>query len=88
MVEVNSHDTSGYYIPHQAVIRPDSSTTKLRVVFNPSCKTSYNYSLNSLMHTGTRLQQELSNIVLKWRVHNIVFSADIKKIYQRINTSR
>ena len=34
MEEVNSHDTSGYYIPHQAVIRPDSSTTRLRVVFD------------------------------------------------------
>ncbi|GFS49861.1 hypothetical protein TNIN_228811 [Trichonephila inaurata madagascariensis] len=28
------------YIPHQAVIRPDKSTTKLRVVFNASAKTS------------------------------------------------
>ena len=36
------------------------------------------------MHTGPRLQQELSDIVLKWRVHNIVFSADIKKMYRQI----
>ncbi|GFV22270.1 integrase catalytic domain-containing protein, partial [Trichonephila clavipes] len=29
-----------YYIPHQAVLRPGKSTTKLRVVFNASAKTS------------------------------------------------
>ncbi|EFA12471.1 hypothetical protein TcasGA2_TC016140 [Tribolium castaneum] len=29
-----------YYIPHQAVIREESTTTKLRVVFDVSCKTS------------------------------------------------
>ncbi|EFA13021.1 hypothetical protein TcasGA2_TC011487 [Tribolium castaneum] len=29
-----------YYIPHQAVIREESTTTKLRVVFDASCKIS------------------------------------------------
>jgi hypothetical protein len=34
------------YIPHHAVIRESSSTTKLRVVFNTSCKTRNGTSLN------------------------------------------
>jgi len=32
--------TSHYFIPHQCVLRPESTSTKLRVVFDASCKTS------------------------------------------------
>ncbi|GFY56127.1 integrase catalytic domain-containing protein [Trichonephila inaurata madagascariensis] len=39
-----------YYIPHHAVIRPESKTTKLRVVFDASCKSSNG---NSLLKGGT-----------------------------------
>lgn len=45
-----------YYLPHHAVIKSSSTTTKLRVVFNASQKTSNGVSLNELMmindHTG------------------------------------
>lgn len=34
-----------YYIPHHSVVNPDSQTTRLRVVFNASSKTSTGYSL-------------------------------------------
>ena len=29
-------ETAGYYLPHHAVVREDSATTKTRVVFNAS----------------------------------------------------
>lgn len=74
-----------YYIPHQAVIKESSSTTKLRVVFDASSKTSKAVSLNEIMHTGPRLQQELFDIVLRWRKHRVVFSADIEKMYRQIS---
>ncbi|XP_060875913.1 uncharacterized protein LOC132949153 [Metopolophium dirhodum] len=43
-----------YYIPHHCVLKPDSLTTKLRVVFNASAKTSAGISLNESMHTGPK----------------------------------
>lgn len=37
-----------YYIPHHCVIKEDNSTTKLRVVFDASSKTSTGISLNEI----------------------------------------
>lgn len=77
-----------YYIPHQPVIREDSLTTKLRVVFDASSKSSTNISLNDNMFTGPRLQQELAVILLRWRKHKIAFMADIEKMYRYININK
>jgi hypothetical protein len=43
------------YIPHHAVIRESSSTTKLRVVFNASCKTRNGTSINDHLLVGPKL---------------------------------
>ncbi|XP_037956836.1 uncharacterized protein LOC119686342 [Teleopsis dalmanni] len=40
-----------YYLPHHAVIKEDSTTTKLRVMFDASAKTTSGQSLNSIMMT-------------------------------------
>jgi len=59
------------YIPHHAMIRESSSTTKLRVVFNASCRTRNGTSLNDHLLVGPKLQQDLpivySVIVARWR---------------------
>ncbi|XP_045530723.1 uncharacterized protein LOC123718350 [Pieris brassicae] len=39
----------GYYLPHHCVTREHSETTKLRVVFNGSAKTTTGLSLNDVM---------------------------------------
>ncbi|XP_058827648.1 uncharacterized protein LOC131687575 [Topomyia yanbarensis] len=52
-------DTSDivYHLPHHAILKPDSTTTKLRVVFDASCRTSSGYSLNdALMIPSTSLR--------------------------------
>ncbi|XP_071579486.1 uncharacterized protein [Temnothorax nylanderi] len=43
-----------YYLPHHGVLRPDSATTKLRVVFNGSSASTSGRSLNDLMPTGAK----------------------------------
>ncbi|UYV65998.1 hypothetical protein LAZ67_3006120 [Cordylochernes scorpioides] len=66
-----------YYIPHHCVLREQSSTTKLRVVFDASCKTSNNYSLNDFLHIGPKLQHDIFNILVKFRTNPIAFTGDI-----------
>ncbi|XP_062534605.1 uncharacterized protein LOC134203760 [Armigeres subalbatus] len=55
MEKIRKEDISGaahYFLPHYAVLKPDSTITKLRVVFDTSCKTSSGLSLNDGLVVG------------------------------------
>jgi hypothetical protein len=73
-----------YYLPHHAVMKPDSTTTKVRVVFNASSPTSNGVSLNDVLHAGPVRQSDLTLLILKWRFFKIVFNGDIEKMYRQI----
>lgn len=73
-----------YFIPHHAVLRPDSSSTKLRVVFDASAATTNGKSLNNKLMTGPNLQAELVNIMIRFRTHKYVITADIEKMFRQI----
>jgi len=68
-----------YYLPHHGVVRETSSTTKLRVVFNGSSRTTTGVSLNDFLHTGTKLQIDVFNVLIWFRQFQYIFSADIEK---------
>lgn len=72
------------FLPHHGVVRLDSTTTKLRVVFNASARTSSGHSLNELMECGPNLQKDLQAIILRWRTYQFVYTADIEKFYRQI----
>lgn len=74
-----------YYLPHHGVFKENSTTTKLRVVFDASCKTSSGLSLNDVLKVGPTIQRDLFSIALKLRKHNVVFIGDIEKMYRQIN---
>ncbi|XP_070170737.1 uncharacterized protein [Polyergus mexicanus] len=76
------------YIPHHPVLRESSSTTKLRVVFNASCKMSNGSTLNNHLMTGPKLQRDLSSIILRWRQFRYVYTADIEKMFRQIRVHR
>lgn len=73
-----------FYLPHHAVIKPESTSTKVRVVFNASKKTTSGFSLNDVLHTGPTLQNDLMNVILRWRFFKYVFNGDIQKMYRQI----
>ncbi|XP_070855369.1 uncharacterized protein [Drosophila suzukii] len=72
-------------VPHHAVIKDDSLTTKMRVVYDASCKTSNGRSLNDILCTGPALQNDFGGVILNWRLHRYVFVADITKMYRCID---
>lgn len=84
VIEDEQEVTSGVYMPHHAVVREDKSTTKVRVVFDASCKGVNGRSLNDDLMVGPRLQPELRHIIMRWRVHRICFVADIIKMYRQV----
>ncbi|XP_077265255.1 uncharacterized protein LOC143899130 [Temnothorax americanus] len=73
-----------YILPHHPVIKPDSTTTKLRVVFNASAKTSLGTSLNDKLFAGPNKQKSLFCIVLRFRSHPFVITADIAAMFRQI----
>ncbi|XP_058987182.1 uncharacterized protein LOC131806659 [Musca domestica] len=83
-IDVNIVSNPKYFIPHHCVLKPDSTTAKLRVVFDASAKTSSGHSLNDLMYTGPTVQSELFSILLRFRLPKFVFTTDIEKMYRQI----
>ncbi|GFW47071.1 uncharacterized protein TNCV_55251 [Trichonephila clavipes] len=83
---VTEHDNSevAYYMPHHGVLRPEKSTTKLRVVFNATNPTSNGLSLNSIQYNGGLVQNDLFTIMIKFREHPYAFTADVKMMYRMI----
>ncbi|XP_070132588.1 uncharacterized protein [Drosophila bipectinata] len=73
-----------YFIPHHCVLKPESTTTKLRVVFDASAVTSSGKSLNDLLHKGPTVQNSIFSILLRFRTYKYVFTADIEKMYRQI----
>lgn len=88
MSEVLNHEewqsSDSYFIPHQAIIRPDSLTTKLRVVFDASAKTTSDTSLNDKLMPGPNFQQDLQKIAIRFRTHQYVLTADIAMMFRQI----
>lgn len=74
-----------YYLPHHSVIKETSSTTKVRVVFDASMKTSFSGpSLNDVQCVGPTIQDDIFAILIRFRKHEFVISADIAKMYRQI----
>ncbi|UYV82108.1 hypothetical protein LAZ67_21000879 [Cordylochernes scorpioides] len=73
-----------YYMPHHPVIREQSTTTKMRVVFDASAKSENNVSLNQFLHKGPKIQQDVFFILLRFRTYPVAITADIEKMYRQI----
>lgn len=84
LIESDMLPSPNFFLPHHAVFKPNSSTTKLRVVFDGSAKSSSSMSLNDVLQVGPTVQNELFNILLRFRLHEYAFSADICKMYRQI----
>lgn len=72
-----------HVIPHHAVIKESSLTTKLRTVFDASAKTTNGYSLNDRMHVGPKILEELWAVLLRWRLGKYALTSDIEKMYRQ-----
>ncbi|XP_066139159.1 uncharacterized protein [Euwallacea fornicatus] len=73
-----------YYLPHHGVLKTDSLTTKLRVVFDGSAVTSTGISINDVHMTGPTIQAELFSAMLRFRIYSYVVGADVSMMYRQI----
>lgn len=71
-----------YFIPHHGVYK--KGTDKIRCVFNASSKGPGGKSLNDELLAGPKLQKDIVDIILHFRLHEVVFSADIRQMYRQV----
>ncbi|XP_066592932.1 uncharacterized protein [Prorops nasuta] len=84
MIEVSNTDDDGYFMPHHAVIKNSSLTTKVRVVFDASAKVRTGKSLNETLMVGPTIQNSIFEHILRFRQFKYVLIADIEKMYRQI----
>ena len=72
-----------HYLPHRPVIRNDKDTTKIRAVFDASCKVN-GPSLNECLYSGPNLLAKIFDILLRFRLNKIGVLADIKQAFLNV----
>ncbi|UYV84003.1 hypothetical protein LAZ67_X000860 [Cordylochernes scorpioides] len=82
--EIIRDPSTCYYMPHHGVEREQSTTTKLRVVFDASAKTDSGTSLNQILNTGPKIQRDIFVILTGFRAHPIAIIADIEKMFRQV----
>ncbi|XP_050500703.1 uncharacterized protein LOC126880706 [Diabrotica virgifera virgifera] len=74
-----------YYIPHHCVVKSESVSTKIRVVYNASQKSPrLGKSLNDYLLVGPNLQQDIVSLLLNFRLNRFALCADIRQMYRNI----
>ena len=81
--EVEEYKGPIHYISHHAVLRPESKSTPVRIVFNSSAVFK-GHRLNDYWIKGPDLLNDLFGVVLRFRENDIAFIGDISKMYHRI----
>uniref|UniRef100_A0A146L3Y2 Integrase catalytic domain-containing protein n=1 Tax=Lygus hesperus TaxID=30085 RepID=A0A146L3Y2_LYGHE len=74
---------SRFVIPHHFITKEENDTVKMRVVFDASVPV-VNGSLNEHLLVGEKLQRDIKEVVMSFRKHRIVFSADVIKMFRMI----
>jgi hypothetical protein len=83
-VNTDTEETSSQWLlPHFAVVRRDRDTTKIRIVFDASAR-HQGICLNDCIHTGPKLQNDLLQVLLRFRRHPVALVCDIEAMYLRI----
>ncbi|XP_072384550.1 uncharacterized protein [Diabrotica undecimpunctata] len=80
---VNENSDKKYFIPHLCVINEQNKSTTLRVVMDPSCKSSTGKSLNDISLKGYQVQPDLFDILVRFRQYKFIFSCDIQKMFRQ-----
>ena len=82
-VSDKSHERNACYIPHHGTFKKGSE--KLRIVYDGSYKTSAGkININDCLSPGPSLTNELIEMLMRFRTHDVVLTADIEKAFLQI----
>ena len=84
MEEVDSPNTEVYYLPMHAVHKEDSTTSKLRIVFDASAKTTSGTSLNDHLLIGPTVHLLLIDVLLRFWKFKVPLTTDVSRMYRAV----
>ena len=67
-----------------AVRKDSSTTTKIRVVFDASAKSTSGSSLNDQFLVGPTVHASLIDVLIRFRRHKVAMAADVSKMYRAV----
>ncbi|GFQ64759.1 DUF1758 domain-containing protein [Trichonephila clavata] len=82
---VNLSQQKGRYLPHRAVFKESSLTTKIRPVFNASAKDENSISLNQCLASGSNYIEMIPSILNKFRKNILGVISDIESFLEDLN---
>ena len=81
--EMKKYQGPVHYLPHHEVLKPDSKSTPIRIVFNSSA--SYmGHVLNDYFAKGPDMLCDLFGILLRFRQNPVAIVGDISKMYNSV----
>lgn len=78
-----TNEPNQWFLPHFAVIKKERTTTKTRIVFDAAAK-DRGKSLNDAIRAGPKLQQDLLNVLLRFRRSPVALSGDISEMFLQV----
>ncbi|GFW37027.1 integrase catalytic domain-containing protein [Trichonephila clavipes] len=78
-------DRAVFYLPHQAVFRQESLTTKMRIVFDASSHEDGQPSLNDCIWSGGNLNPNIFHLIISFRLNTIAITTDIERAFLQIS---
>ena len=82
--DLDKDPSTTFYLPMHGVVKEASQTTKLRVVFDASAKSTTGVSLNDTLLTGPSLYPLLTSVINRFRCHAVGMAADISKMFREV----
>ena len=83
-IDLKKLPSQSYYLPMHGVVKASSSTTKLRIVYDASAKSSSGVSLNDTLLPGPPMYPLLTTLLNRFRTYKIGMSADISKMFREV----
>ena len=82
--ELERYNGRKFYIVHHGILKPNSASTPLRIVFNSSAAFG-GISMNDCLAKGPSLLNNLYGVLLRFRQYSCAFIGDISKMYHSID---
>ena len=73
-----------YYLPVHVVFKVTSSTSKTRLVFDASAKTTTGRLLNDTLLPTLSLLPQISSLIASFRTHTVTLTADVGKMFREV----